>query len=363
MAGSAPVVQSPGGAGEHPLPRGRHRITATARSAVREGRPIALIGGAASILPVLALGFVLVVLLGEAIPAIKYNGLHFLTGSGWKVGGSYATPVTTGGVLHPPGASYGAVPLIVGTLATSAIALIIAVPVSIGAALIIVERLPRRLSSVVGLFLELLAGIPSVIIGLWGALTFGPFIARHIAPWIANNAPDVPGFDFFKGNTGYGEGLLTSGLVLAVMVIPIVAATTRDLIRQVPILPREGAVALGLSDFECARKVTLPWVGAGIVGAVVLGLGRALGETMAVAMVCGVALASVPGSLYDTMTTISATIVTQLDSSFTDGTGLETRALAEAGLALAVITILVNILARLLVRRVSGTALPVGRGL
>jgi phosphate transport system permease protein len=363
MAGSAPTVQSPEGAGTRPLPRGARRITAVAWSFVREGRPIAWIGGAASVLPVLALVFVLVVLLGEALPAIGYNGLRFLTGSGWDVGSSYANPVTTGGVTHPPGAAYGAMPLIVGTLATSAIALLIAVPVSIGAALVIVERLPRRLSSLVGLFLELLAGIPSVIIGLWGALTFGPFIARHIAPWIANNAPDVPVISYLKGNTGYGEGLLTSGLVLAVMVIPIVAATTRDLIRQVPILPREGAIALGLSDFECARKVTLPWVGAGIIGAVVLGLGRALGETMAVAMVCGVALASVPSNLYDTMTTISATIVTQLDSSFTDGTGLETRALAEAGLVLMVITLLVNIGARMMVRRVSGTALPVGRGI
>ena len=363
MTGSAPTVQLPGGAGNRPLPRGARRITAAAWSAVREGRPLAWIGGVASVLPVLALVFVLVVLLGEALPAIGYNGLHFLTGSGWKVGSDYTNPVTTGGVLHPPGASYGAWPLIVGTVATSAIALIIAVPVSIGAALVIVERLPRQLSSVVGLFLELLAGIPSVIIGLWGALTFGPFIAKHISPWIANNAPDVPVFSYLKGSTGYGEGLLTSGLVLAVMVIPIVAATTRDLIRQVPILPREGAVALGLSDFECARKVTLPWVGAGIIGAIVLGLGRALGETMAVAMVCGVALASVPSNLYDTMTTISATIVTQLDSSFVDGTGLETRALAEAGLVLMVITLLINIGARMLVRRVSGTALPVGRGL
>ncbi len=363
MSRSAPTVHSPGGEGWRPLLPGARRLSAAVRSVVRQGRPIAWIGGAASVLPVLALGFVLVVLLGEALPAIGYNGAHFLTGSGWNVGNDYANPVSTGGVTHPPGASYGALPLIVGTLATSAIALIIAVPVSIGAALVIVERLPKRLSSVVGLFLELLAGIPSVIVGLWGALTFGPFIARHITPWIASHAPDVPVISYLKGNAGYGEGLLTSGLVLAVMVIPIVAATTRDLIRQVPILPREGAIALGLSDFECARKVTLPWVGAGIVGAVVLGLGRALGETMAVAMVCGVALASVPSNLYDTMTTISATIVTQLDSSFTDGTGLETRALAEAGLVLMVITLLVNIGARMLVRRVSGTALPVGRGL
>ncbi len=135
--------------------------------------------------------------------------------------------------------------------------------------------------------LEMLAGIPSVVVGLWGAMTFGPFIAHHVAPVIARNAPDVPVLDYFRGNTGNGEGMLVSGLVLAVMIIPIIASTTRDLIRQVPILPREGATALGMSDWESVRRVTLPWVSSGIVGAVVLGLGRALGETMAIAMVSG----------------------------------------------------------------------------
>jgi phosphate transport system permease protein len=240
---------------------------------------------------------------------------------------------------------------------TSAIALVVGVPISIGAALAIVERLPRRLAHGVGLFLELLAGIPSVVIGLWGAVTFGPFIAKYIAPALTH----VP-IPFFHGDVGSGEGLLTSGLVLAIMVIPIVASTTRDLIRQVPILPREGAIALGMSDAQCARKVTLPWVGSGIVGATVLGLGRALGETMAVAMVCGVNIGAVPSNLYATMTTIAATIVTYLDTAFQDGTHFAVKAIAELALVLMVITLAVNIAARLLVRRVSGTALPVGRG-
>ena len=174
--------------------------------------------------------------------------------------------------------------------------------------------------------------------------------------------PDIPVLNYFRGNTGNGEGLLTSGLVLAIMIIPIVAATSRDLIRGVPILPREGAMALGMSDAQTARKVTLPWVGSGIIGAVVLGLGRALGETMAVAMTCGVALGSVPGNLYNTMTTIAATIVTNLDTAFLDGTGFAVRTIAELALVLMVITLAVNVAARWLVRRVSGTALPVGRG-
>jgi phosphate transport system permease protein len=358
VSASVPVQDADGGAGI-PLPR---RLAAHVRRRIRNGDAIRWLGRIFAVLPVLALGFILIVLLIKAVPAIRYNGWGFFTRKTWSEGGLYAPPVTSAGVSHPPGATYGAVPEIVGTLATSAIALIIGVPVSIGAALVIVERLPRRLASLFGIFLELLAGIPSVVIGLWGALTFGPFIAHHIAPYVARNMPDVPVLRYFRGDTGNGEGLLISGLVLAVMVIPIIAATTRDLIRQVPILPREGAVALGMSDAQCARKVTLPWVGAGIVGAVVLGLGRALGETMAVAMTCGFALGAVPGNLYAAMTTIAATVVESLDSALQDGTGFAVRSLAELCLALMVITLAANIIARFLVRRVSGTALPVGRG-
>jgi phosphate transport system permease protein len=319
------------------------------------------LGRTGAVIPLLALGFILVVLFIQAIPAIRLNGGHFFTSSAWSYGGYNSAIQVTNGVKHLSGSSFGALPEIVGTLLTSAIALIVGVPISIGAALAIVERLPRRVANGISIFLELLAGIPSVIIGLWGALTFGPFIARDIAPVVARNMPDVPVLSFFRGAPA-SEGLLTSGLVLAIMIIPIVAATSRDLIRQVPILPREGAIALGMSDSQTARKVTLPWVSSGIVGAVVLGLGRALGETMAVAMTCGVALGAVPGNIYATMTTIAATIVTQLDSAFTDGTGFAVRSIAELALVLMVITLAVNVAARWLVRKVSGTALPVGRG-
>jgi phosphate transport system permease protein len=355
-----PSALGPDGGAGTTLPR---RLGAAARARVRNGDLIRWIGRTGAVIPVLVLAFILVTLLIEALPVIAHNGWSFFTRSAWVEGNLYGKPVTTGGVTHPPGASYGALPAIAGTLGTAVIALVIAIPVSIGAALVIVERLPRRLASGVSVFLELLAGIPSVIIGLWGALTFGPFLAHHVTPFIARSMPDVPVLNFFKGNVGAGEGLLTSGLVLAIMVIPIIAATSRDLIRQVPILPREGAVALGMSDFETARKVTLPWVSSGIIGASVLGLGRALGETVAVAMVCGSALGAVPGNLYATMTTIAATIVSYLDSAFLDTTHFAVRTLAELGLVLMVITLAVNVLARMLVRKVSGTALPVGRGL
>lgn len=359
MAAIAPA-DGPGGEAGTPLSR---RAGDALRAAVRRGDLVRWLGRGGAIVPLLGLGFILTVLIVQAIPAIRYNGLGFFTKSVWNEGTGYnATIVTTNGVRHLSGAEFGALPEIVGTLATSAIALIVGVPISIGAALAIVERLPRRIASTIGVFLELLAGIPSVIVGLWGALTFGPFIAHHITPVIARNMPDVPVLSYFRGPTGSGEGLLTSGLILAIMIIPIVAATTRDLIRQVPILPREGAIALGMSDAQTARKVTLPWIGSGIVGAAVLGLARALGETMAVAMTCGVALGAVPSNLYTTMTTISATIVEYLDTAFQDGTGFAVRSIAELALVLMLITLVVNIAARLLVRKVSGTALPVGRG-
>jgi phosphate transport system permease protein len=328
----------------------------------REGLAVLWAGRLSAVVPLLALVFVLATLVIEALPAVRVNGLHFFTGTEWNPGNTYGNIDASHGVAYPAGAVYGALPLIVGTLASSAIALIVAVPVSIGAALAIVDRLPKRVASAVGMVLELLAGIPSVVVGLWGALTFGPFIAHHIAPVIARNAPDVPVLDYFRGNTGNGEGMLVSGLVLAVMIIPIIASTTRDLLRQVPMLPREGATALGMSDWESVRRVTLPWVSSGIVGAVVLGLGRALGETMAVAMVSGAELGALPSNIYSTMTTIAATVVSQLDSALTDSTNFAIKTLAEVSLVLMLITLLTNMAARALVRRASNTALPVGRG-
>jgi phosphate transport system permease protein len=360
MTAPAPVLRPEGGAGPAPLPR---RVGTALRSFVRSGGWIRWVGLVFALLPAAALVFVLVTLAVEAIPAIRYNGWSFFTTSVWSQGGYSAAIVTTDGVKHLEGAQFGVLAEIFGTVVTSAIALIIAVPVAVGAALVIVERLPRWLANLIGGFLELLAGIPSVVIGLWGALTFGPFLAHHVFPTIANAMPDVPPFKYFGPPTGNGEGLLVSGLVLSIMVIPIVAATSRDLIRGVPILPREGAIALGMSDWECARKVTIPWVRAGIIGAVVLGLGRALGETIAVAMTIGFALGAIPSNIYGAATTIAATIVNELDSAFGDPSKFTVRVLAELALVLMIITLTANVLARYMVRKVSGTALPVGRGL
>lgn len=227
MTASAPVVRPEGGAGLDPLPR---RVVAALRAGIRNGQAIRWIGATGAVIPALALAFILVVLVVKGWPAIRINGMSFFSSKAWSQGNQYALkPVTKNGYQLPPGAAYGALPLIVGTVATSVIALIIAVPVAIGTALAVVERLPKRVAYLVGLFLEVLAGMPSVIIGLFGAVTLGPIVAHDIAPYVARNMPDVPVLSYFRGATGSGYGLLTSGLVLSLMVIPIIAATTRDL--------------------------------------------------------------------------------------------------------------------------------------
>jgi phosphate transport system permease protein len=314
-----------------------------------------------ALIPLAAIAFIVVTLLIKAIPAMRVNGLKFFTTSVWAPGNFYAPLTSTHGVSHPPGAAYGALDLIVGTLESSFIALVLAIPIAVGTALLVVEKLPPRLSNGVGFFLEVLAGIPSVIFGLWGYLTFGPWLAHHLAP-IANNIPDVPVLRFFRGPTGSGQNLLTTSLVLTIMILPILAATTRDLLRQVPRPTVEGAIALGMTDSEAMRTVTFRWIRSGVIGASVLGLGRALGETMAVAMVSGVILGRSAPTIWSSMNTIAAAIVTQLDAAFQDASGFALNTLAELAIVLFAITLVANVGARMLVRRVSGTALPVGRG-
>jgi phosphate transport system permease protein len=314
----------------------------------------------AVLLPFAALTFAVAVLAVKAYPAVKVNGGGFFTGSAWRIGSTYAVTVHTDGVAHPAHSAYGAWPLIAGTLQTSAIAVIVALPISIGCAFALTERLPRVISRPLGFAIELLAGVPSVVLGLWGVLTFGPFLARTFYPFLANHLPNVPVLDFFKGTVGHGEGLLTGGFVLTLMIVPIITATTADLFRQVPTLPKEGGEALGMTDFEVANKITLRWVRSGIVGATVLGLGRALGETMAVVLTVGAIFRLAP-NVYSPMSTIAAAIATQLDSSLTDGTGFAVASIAELALVLAVISVLVNLMARWIVHRTSRLGGPVGR--
>jgi phosphate transport system permease protein len=319
-------------------------------------------GRLAAVVPLAALVAAVVVLADKAWPAVQVNGAHFLVGSAWKLGNTYGAIQKTDGVSHPLGSDYGAWPLIAGTLQSSAIALVIALPISLGAAFALTERIPRWLAEILRFGIEILAGVPSVVIGLWGALTLGPLLARDVYPPIANNMPDVPVLSYFRNPVGHGEGLLTSGIILALMIVPIIASTARNLLAQVPALPKEGGEALGLTDWEVTRKITLPWVRSGLIGATVLGLGRALGETIAIAMVSGALLNTISPNIYGTMGTIAAAIVTQLDSAFTDGTGFAVATLAELALVLAVVSLIVNMIARYIVHRTGNLSAPVGAG-
>ncbi len=330
-------------------------LTARAWNAVSSRWP-RLAFGLLSTVPVVFFASIFVVLLVWTLPAIRVNGLGFLTGHTWSMGRQYSQPVHFHGVEMLSGERYGAWPLIAGTLASSVLALAIALPVSLGAALIVVEKLSPRLSRWVGACLEVLAGIPSVVYGLWGALTLGPFLSSHLAG-LAKHVPDVFVLRFFRGPTYHGEGLLTSGVVLAVMIVPVIAATARDLFRQVPSSAKDGAHALGMTDAEVLVKVIWPWSRSGIVGAAVLGLGRALGETMAVLMCSGAVLGTVPHNLYSPMSTIAATIVSQLDSALSDGTGFAIKTLGELGLVLIVITVACNLVAKVFLRRFGAAAI------
>ncbi len=324
-------------------------------------RLVRSLGLIAAFLPALAVVFIAIVLLASALPSILFNGWGFFIHRDWSFGNFYGnSTVVRNGITAPVGADYGAFPIVVGTLLTSIIAFIVGVPISVGAALILTERIPAGIGRGLSFFLELLAGIPSVVYGLWGLIVLGPFLASHVYPQMARLGGVIP---WIGPPTGSGLGLLTSGLVLAIMIIPIVAATTRDLLQQVPSLPREGALALGLTSWESAWIVSIPWTLQGIVGAAMLGWGRALGETMAVLIVSGNGANMLPPNVYSPISTIASSIVALLDSAESDPTGLAVSALAEAGLVLMLITLVTNVLARLLVRRASTTNLPIGRGI
>jgi len=360
LIGNAPTGISPVGA----RPTSRLAVLRRVRSFARTNEHHLWVAGGrlAAVVPVVALALTTLVLAWKAWPAARVNGLHFLVASAWKPGSTYGAVTHTAGVAHPVGASYGAWPVIAGTLESSLIAIVIALPIAVGAAFALTERVGGWLAEVLRYAIEILAGVPSVLIGLWGALTLGPLLANDVYPLIARNTPDVPLLRFFRGPVGHGEGLATSGIVLSLMIIPIIASTTRTLFAQVPPLPKEGGEALGMTDWEVSRRITIPWVRAGILGAAVLGLARALGETIAVAMVSGSLLNTVAPNLYGTMGTIAATLVTQLDSAFVDGTGFEVRTLAELAVVLVVVLLVVNTAARLIIRRAGGPTAPVGTG-
>jgi len=284
-------------------------------------------------------------LLIYAWPAVRLNGLSFLFENSWNLGSMYSNPITVDGQLILPGAHYGILFLIAGTLLSTAIALMIAVPVGVGAAIFLAEGMPPLLRSWLSFFVELLAAIPSVVFGLWGYVVVIPFLGQHLFPSMEKWLGFIP---FFGGPTGSGYGLLTAGFVLALMIVPLITATLRDALVSQPASLREGAVALGASRFETLWTVLLPATRRVLIGSSILATGRALGETMAVLMVSGNALNYLPANIYTPISTMASFIVSQLDSALQDPTGMAVRSLAEVALVLCVISVIVNSFARVL---------------
>ena len=283
-----------------------------------------------------------------AWPAIQFNGFGFAFHNTWNLGSLYADPVTRDGVSVLPGAQYGILFLIAGTLLSTVIAMVVAVPVGVGAAIFLAEIIPAGLRLWISLMVELLAAIPSVVFGLWGYAVLIPFLGHTIFPLMTATIGWIP---WFGGPSGSGYGLLTAGLVLSLMIVPLITATLRDAIAAQSPAIREAAASLGASRFETVSTVIMPGLRPVLIGSCILAVGRALGETMAVLMVSGNALNTLPNSIYAPVSTMAAFIASQLDSALQDPTGLAVRALAEIALVLFLISIGVNTVARMLLAR------------
>jgi phosphate transport system permease protein len=242
---------------------------------------------------------------------------------------------------------FGALVPIYGTLVTSAIALVIAVPVSIGIALFLTEIAPRWSRGPIGIAVELLAAIPSIIYGMWGLFVFAPFMAANVEPWLTTHFGDWPLIGALFTGPPIGIGMLTAGIVLGIMVIPFVAAVARDVFAAVPAPLKESAVALGSTRWEVLTKVTLPYTRSAVIGAIFLGLGRALGETMAVTFVLGNAH-DLSASLLMPSNSIAAAIANEFTEADTE---LYRSSLIALAFLLFVVTFIVLSFAKLLLLR------------
>jgi phosphate transport system permease protein len=287
-----------------------------------------LLGAMAAGIP-LIMGAMLVALITAARPAIGRFGLAFFVSSTWD----------------PVAGEFGVLPFIYGTLVSSALALLISVPLGIGTAVFLSELAPTWLRSPIRFLVELLAAIPSVVYGLWGIFVLVPWVRSVLTPALKGTLGFLP---LFAGPP-LGIGMLTAGLILSVMVVPFIVAVSTEVMRAVPLSQREAALALGATTWETTRKAVIPYARSGIVGAIFLALARALGETMAVTMVIG-NVPQIKASLLAPAYTVSAVIANEFAEATAD---LYVAALVYAGLALFLVTVIVNLLARVLVFKVA----------
>jgi phosphate transport system permease protein len=288
---------------------------------------------AAAIAVLVILSGIIISLIHGSLPAMRAFGFNFLVTESWN-------PVTE---------KFGAIAPIYGTIVTSLIAMLIAVPVGLFIALFLTELCPMWLRRPIGIAIELLAGIPSIIYGIWGLFVFAPFLQQTLQPFLITVFGPIPVLSNLFAGPPYGIGILTAGLILAIMVLPFVTSISRDVFEAVPPVLKEAAYGLGCTTWEVARYVVLPFTRVGVIGGVMLGLGRALGETMAVTFVIGNAH-RISGSILAPGTTISATIANE----FTEAVGdLYTSSLIALGLILFVITFIVLAFARLMLMRLN----------
>jgi phosphate transport system permease protein len=291
---------------------------------------------AAAIIVLLILGGTIISLIQGSLPAFKAFGLGFFVSEVW----------------NPSDDKFGAGAAIYGTIVTSFIAMLIAVPVGLGVAIFLTELCPPALRRPIGIAIELLAGIPSIIFGIWGLFIFAPFLQQYFQPGLIAMFSNVPGLNALFAGPPFGIGVLTASLILAIMVLPFVTSISRDVFETVPPMLKESAYGVGCTTWEVVSNVVIPYTRVGVIGGCMLALGRALGETMAVTFVIGNAH-NISASILAPGTTISATIANE----FTEADGvLYTSSLIALGLILFMITFVVLAFARLMLMRLEGKA-------
>ena len=289
-----------------------------------------------AILVLLSLGGILVSLIVGAWPSIQTFGLGFYTSNNWDTVAD----------------EYGALAPIYGTIVTSIIAIAIAVPVSFGIAIFLTELCPAFLKRPLGIAIELLAGIPSIIYGMWVLVVFAPWFGDNVQPWFIEHVGPLPIIGKLFQGAPMGLGMFTASLVLAIMIIPFIAATMRDVFSVVPDLLKESAYGMGATTWEVMFKIILPYTKAGVVGGVILGLGRALGETMAVTFLIGNAF-----NLSPSLFTSGVTITSALANEFAEASSeLHLASLLHLGLILFVITFIVLSISKLMLMRIDQKA-------
>ena len=288
----------------------------------------------AALITLLMLGGIIVSLIIASWPSIEKFGFAFLWTKEWD----------------PPGEQFGALVPIYGTLMTSFIALLIAVPVSFGIALFLTELAPNWLKRPLGVAIELLAAIPSIVYGMWGLFVFAPLFAQYFQQPLGDVLSTVPFIGVFFEGPAFGIGILAAGVILAIMIIPYIAAVMRDVFEQTPVMMKESAYGIGCTTWEVIWRIVLPFTKNGVIGGIMLGLGRALGETMAVTFIIGNTNQLTSISLFMPGNSITSALANEFAEA---SAGLHTAALMELGLILFVITFIVLACSKFMIMRLA----------